>query len=93
MLIWDEAKRSANLEKHGVDFRALAELDWDRAWVFEDRRRDYGETRLIALVPLGRRLHAVVYTERKGTRRIISARKANSREVAAYENALDQTDT
>lgn len=89
MDIWDETKRRADLEKHGVDFRLLAKLDWARAWVFEDRRRDYGERRLIALVPLGRRLHAVVYTQRNGARRIISARKANRREVEAYEDAID----
>jgi uncharacterized DUF497 family protein len=31
------------------------------------------------------RLHVVVYVERGGERRIISARKANSREVEFYE--------
>lgn len=34
---------------------------------------------------LGERLHAVVFVERGGERRIISTRKANSREVAFYE--------
>lgn len=92
MDLWDEAKRRTNLVKHGVDFRDLADLDWRSAWVFEDRRKDYGELRFIALVPLGRRLHVVVYTQRRGTRRIISARKANSREVAAYEDAIDPTE-
>jgi uncharacterized protein len=58
----------------------------ERALVFEDRRRDYGETRLIAMAPLRLRLHVVVYVERDGERRIISARKANSREVAIYES-------
>ncbi len=78
----DESKRLANLAKHEVDFRDLEGLDWDEALVFEDRRRDYGETRLIALAPLGARLHVVVLVERHGERRIISARKANSREVS-----------
>jgi uncharacterized protein len=82
---WDENKRIANLVRHGVDFRDLEGLDWPRAVTYEDRRRDYGETRLIAMAPLGTRLHVVVYVERAGERRIISARKANSREVTVYE--------
>ena len=84
MTTWDEPKRLKNLANHGVDFRELDALDWERALVFEDRRRDYGEMRLIAMAPLRSRLHVVVYVERDGERRIISARKA-SREVAIYE--------
>ncbi len=53
----------------------------EKALNFEDLGKEYGETRLIAMVPLGVRLHAVVYVERSGEPRIISARKANSREV------------
>lgn len=82
---WDENKRLANIANYGVDFRDLVKLEWDSAVIFEDRRRDYGETRLIAMARLGARLHVVVYVERDGGRRIISARKANSREVAFYE--------
>ena len=93
MTTWDENKRLANLVRHGVDFRDLEGLDWRRALVFEDRRRDYGETRLIAMTPLGARLHVVVYVERGGERRIISARKANSREVAFHERETRSSDS
>jgi uncharacterized DUF497 family protein len=89
---WDENKRLANLARHGVDFRDLERLDWRRAVIFEDRRRDYGETRFIAMAPLGVRLHVVVYVERSGERRIISARKANSREVAFHERETRSSD-
>jgi uncharacterized DUF497 family protein len=41
--------------------------------------------RLIAMAPLGARLHVVVFVERGDERRIISARMANSREAAFYE--------
>ncbi len=92
MTTWDESKRLANLAKHGVDFRDLEGLAWDEALVFEDRRREYGETRLIAMAPLGARLHVVVFVERGGERRIISARKANSREVSFYENETRSAD-
>ena len=88
---WDENKRLTNIADHGIDFRDLVDLDWNGALVFEDRRRDYGEVRLIAMAPLGARLHVVVFVERDGGRRIISARKANSREVALYEKETHST--
>jgi len=89
---WDENKRLTNLARHGVDFRDLEALDWARAVIFEDRRKDYGETRLIAMAPIGARLHVVVYVERSQEVRIISARKANSREVAFYERETRSSD-
>lgn len=91
MTTWDESKRRANLAKHGVDFRDLEGLDWERSLIFEDRRKDYGEMRLVAMTPLGMRLHVVVFVER-GERRIISARRANSREVAFYERETRSSD-
>jgi len=89
---WDENKRLANLAKHGVDFRDLEGLDWRRAVIFEDRREDYGEMRLIAMAPLGMRLLVVVFVERGSEPRIISARKANSHEVAFYERETRASD-
>jgi uncharacterized DUF497 family protein len=86
------AQASRNLATHGVDFRDLEALEWCEALEFEDVRRDYGERRLIAVAPLGLRLHVVVYVERYGERRFISARKANSREVAVYEKQMASTE-
>ena len=85
-------KRVGNLAKHGVDLRGLEDLEWREALIFEDRRRDYGETRQIAMAPIGVRLHVVVFVERGGEGRIISARKANSREVEFYENETHSSD-
>jgi uncharacterized protein len=82
---WDEAKRVANLERHGVDFLAIVRLDWSRQVVFEDRRRDYGEPRFLVYAPIDTRLYALVFTPRNDFRRVISLRKANRREQAAYE--------
>jgi uncharacterized protein len=92
MYEWDKNKRLTNIANHAIDFCDLVDLDWDRAVIFEDRRRDYGEARLIALAPLGGRLHVVVFVERDSSRRIISARKANSREVAFYERETPSAD-
>ena len=43
-------------------------------------------TQLIAVAPFGDRLHVAVCVERDGERLILSARKANSREVALHES-------
>lgn len=93
MNTWDEAKRVANLAKHGVDFADLDGFAWDDAVLFGDQRRDYGETRLIALGRLGARVHVIVFTNRPEGRRIISARKANDREIAVYVAETDPLDS
>jgi hypothetical protein len=91
-LLWDEAKRTANLAKHGVDFVVLGDFDWRDANIFEDRRRPYGEVRMVAHGLIRGRLHVVVYTFRDDMLRIISLRKANSREIRAYGQQADPVD-
>ena len=77
---WDEAKRQANLTKHGLDFAEVAGFDWQTAQVEPDLRRDYGEDRWVSLGRLGEVIHHLVFTRRDGRIRIISLRKANRRE-------------
>jgi uncharacterized protein (DUF4415 family) len=60
---WDEAKRVANVAKHGVDFTVIVDFEWETALVRPDTREDYGELREVALGLIGARLHAVVFTE------------------------------
>lgn len=55
---------------------------------FEDRRRDYDETRMITFGYLELRLVVLVWTPRGKFRRIISMRKANDREQALYPERL-----
>ncbi len=90
MFEWDEAKRRRNLEKHGVDFEDVWELDWENALRFPDSRKEYGEERFLALVNLGPRLHVCVYTPRGNNYRIISLRKAKRKEVEYYEEEIDE---
>ncbi len=82
---WDEAKRDANLAKHGVDFADAEDFEWERAIEVPDDRRDYGEPRWIALGPIRARLHVLIYTRRGRRVRIISLRRANIRERKFYE--------
>ncbi len=82
---YDPNKNKTNIQLRNLDFERVSELDWDSAWIFEDERNEYNETRFIAYSMLDKRLHFVCFTETKGGIRIISFRKANSREVKRYE--------
>jgi uncharacterized protein len=88
---WDEAKRLANLRKHGIDFADVEEFDWDNATKWIDERKAYGEERFLALGFFRGRVHSVAFTERRGITRIISFRKAEKREVRRYEKDKDQS--
>lgn len=82
---WDENKRFSNLEKHGIDFFiACLMLQTGTLIQQKDDRNDYGEPRYIATGLWGYRILVVVFTVREGTIRIISARRANSRERQIY---------
>ncbi len=85
-VICDAAKDIKNKHKHGVSLTEAASIDWDSALIWQDTRHDYGENRMIALVPIGKRLYCVVYVDREDERRIISLRKANYREAMQYAN-------
>ncbi len=83
---WDDAKNNACFVRRGIDFAyaVRAFLDPHRI-VAQDRRRDYGEERYRLLGMIDGRAYVVVYTMRGSAIRIISARKANGKEVADYE--------
>ena len=53
-----------------------------------DRRKDYGELRLRVLSFIDGRLHASVITPRGEKIRVISLRRANSREEKFYAKEL-----
>jgi len=81
---WDPAKRERNLHKHGIDFARAVRIFDGLVLERADRRRDYGENRLVALGEVEGLVLAVVFTTREAMLRIISARKANRNEKAAY---------
>jgi len=85
---WDEAKSDACFRERGLDFAyaARAFFDPDRL-IQADTRRSYGEERYQLLGKIEQRLFVVVYTPRDDVLRIISARKANQREVRHYEDS------
>ena len=83
---WDDAKSDACFTHRGFDFAYAirAFLDDDRI-VGRDRRWDYGEDRYRLLGEIEGPAFVVIYTMRGSAIRIISARKANGREVREYE--------
>ena len=84
---WDAGKSDDNLRDRGFDF-AFASLIFDGVTVeVEDRRRDYGEKRMVAIGQADGIHLTVVYTDRDRARRIISARRRNRRERQVYARA------
>ena len=51
-----------------------------------DNRYDYGEIRYITLAKIDNRVYVVAFTLRSSNIRLISARKANKKEVKRYDN-------
>jgi uncharacterized DUF497 family protein len=83
---WDPAKARANFAKHGIRFAdAAAVLEDDLALTMRDAFSE-DEERWVTLGKdaLGRVL-VVVYTWRGENARMISARRATSREIEQYE--------
>jgi len=81
---WDEAKRLANIAKHGLDFvEGVAVLE-EMPTFFLDDRFDYGEPRCIAIGEAKGRTLVVAFTMREDIFRILSVRKANVRERRKY---------
>jgi hypothetical protein len=81
---FDPAKNERNVRERGLSFEAAADFDFDTALVYVDDRREYAETRYVALGLLGERLHVLCFAEAVDGIRVISFRKANSREVARH---------
>lgn len=84
---WDTAKDASNRRKHGLGFREAAEIFRGYVLVAKDTRRDYGEHRFIALGEYDGEVIHVVFTERGGNIRIISAWKASKNERKNYQKA------
>lgn len=86
---FDANKDALNQAKHGVSLLLAKQIDWPSVMCTADDRRDYGEVREIGFAVLEQRLYVVVFSQRGNTMRVISLRKANRREVALYEQAIE----
>jgi hypothetical protein len=87
---WDPARNLANVGKHGIDFADAIAIFEGAILERPDRRRDYGEQRMVAIGTMKSIEIVVVYTVRAATRRIISSRKARRNERRLYHSYLGQ---
>ena len=85
---WDERKRQANIDKHGIDFFRAKQI-WDgEVLEIPSPRSESRERRFIAWGLMEGQVIAIVYTWRGRKRRIISARRARKYEEETYQSAL-----
>jgi uncharacterized DUF497 family protein len=89
---WDETKSQAIISKHALSFEDASILFPGPRVTFEDTRHDYDERRFITLGPLAGRVVVIAHTSRDETTRVISMRKANSREQEIYYQKRLETD-
>jgi uncharacterized protein len=78
---FDPAKRLETLAKRKLDMADTVLVFAGPHKTVEDDRRDYGEVRFVTVGYLAGRMVYVAWTARGDTRRIISMRKANDREI------------
>jgi uncharacterized DUF497 family protein len=87
---FDPIKRSQTLLHRSLDFADCQRAFEGVTYTFEDIRKGYGETRFITWALMRSRLVVIVWTPRGAVRRIISLRKANERETALFNQALER---
>ncbi len=85
---WENNKRLSNIVKHGIDFQDAIIFFESEPICFEDDRHNYGERRYVAFGMIKARLIVTVYNFRNNNIRILSMRKANSRERRLYEQHI-----
>ena len=89
---WDNNKSRKNLKKHAVSFEEAQTVFYDdNARMITDPEHSYDEERFILLGLSGKlRILIVVHCSREKDSliRIISARKANKREIKIYTGYL-----
>lgn len=86
---FDPATSAKNEKERALPFELVRGLEWAKARVTRDERRDYGEERFLAFVPKDGRLYFVCFCLRAGRTRVISFRKANEKEVRSYGKIPD----
>jgi uncharacterized DUF497 family protein len=86
---WDPQKAARNARKHGVTFVEAVTVFQDLlAYIFDDEEHSGEKHRELIIGYSSRnRLLIVSFTERDGTVRIITARKADAYERDDYERA------
>ena len=82
---YDIKKSLINKEKHGIDFEEVQVL-WNDNRMVEIKTSYEDEERFINIGKINTKIYAVITTYRKGSIRIISARRARKKEIEIYES-------
>jgi len=51
-LDWNENKNSFNISKHGIDFKDVSDVFYDKMIIQKDNREEYGEDSILELAKL-----------------------------------------
>ena len=86
-ITYDPAKNERNITERGLSLEHAGDFDFITALRSIDVRRDYGEVRHVAVGHLDGHLHVLCFVEAASGVRVISFRRANSRERKRYEAA------
>ena len=81
---FDPAKSEKNELERGLPFTRAKAFEFRTAIRVDDKRKEYGERRILAYGYIGHRLHVLCYKPVAGGIRVISLRKANKREEKFY---------
>ena len=79
-ILYNPKKREKTLAERGLDFEDAAIVFQGVTVEIPDKRKEYGEERIICFGLLRGRIVVIGYTPRGADRHIFSMRKANNRE-------------
>ena len=82
---WDDQKSISNKEKHGIDFDTAKNLWFDEKRV-EIQIAFPSEERRVLIAVFEGKMWTAIYTMRNDMIRLISVRRARTREVRLYED-------
>jgi uncharacterized protein len=85
IVTWDEPKRRANIEAHGIDLADAELFDWDNALIRPTTPDGHGRERFKAIGTLGDRVVTLIFSS-LGSEAIsvISMRPAGTKERKLY---------
>jgi uncharacterized DUF497 family protein len=88
MVTYDEAKRHANLAKHGINLTDCGSVFDAPMLTVEDASEAYNEQRLKSLCWLNGRVAVLVWTDRASGPHLISCRYGDKHEALTYFQAF-----
>lgn len=87
---YDSNKSRQNVEKHGISLEEATEL-WPVLSV-EIPAKSLDENRSMIIGTIGNKLYSCIFTTRKETIRLISARRSRKNEEAIYHEKIKTTE-